>query len=397
LVTGDPEDLEINLEGKTNIIWALHKTDIPKSKDTFAQHSKRGSTIVTFAKTSTCYHDTQRDFTFTHLFDSRGSFFDERKFKASLEDKFNIDQNRIVIEDMVVNDPPCPGCKMINLTLENFSIPLKDHHVCKNFSIPQELHEDHHLIRFRVTTDNPLFLHHVAVYKGHNCGNKNIQIFNWVQGKPQMEFPEDVGVELPDIISFQCHFSNPSKEKGKVANIVLTLYIAPKRQKEGGMLSFEATCATKLPKKKIKTATWHVSSRIVNFDSHFLGTDTIYVFLLKNHMHERGRKQWVDHYSNNRSFIQQIGVELNYDHHFQGFIPQYYALRAGDNFIIHCIYDITKGDTSDEMCFVDFYYYPKVEEHRSIPSACFTGCECDYNSTCLKSTECNAQDWNTKS
>jgi len=119
------------------------------------------------------------------------------------------------------------------------------------------------------------------------------------------------------------------------------------------------------------------------------------VFANMNHMHYVGKKQWTEQYRDG-VFIGLIGEVMNYDFNSQKFVPISNVILPGDELITHCVWDSSKKNvttvggeaTQNEMCVNALMYYPAIPALFTCWPQNTVGCECDYNSSCLKQPDC---------
>jgi hypothetical protein len=196
-------------------------------------------------------------------------------------------------------------------------------------------------------------------------------LYAWSLGGRALVFPDDIGFpwgeEETEYFLFEVHLNNPEKLGDVTFETGVTIYdTTVLREKEAGMMSIGHATGTSLilpPNSKGWKVVGHCSADCTGSS---LEQDGINIFNINLHAHLAGRKMRVRHFRQGTE-LPWISNDISYDADFQENRPlvENINVKPGDHISMECTYDSKKAviggyATSDEMCMLFAFYYPKA-------------------------------------
>jgi len=284
-----------------------------------------------------------------------------------------------------------PTTGSVDFTFANHTVAAGTSYVKGAFTWPEST--DSAVLKFEIVNKHPDVVHHMLLYRctsdmsgsfgtpstggGMDCYDV---LMAWAVGGKDFCTPEDIGFfikkESPYFI-LEIHYDNPRGTTGIVdesgmrlhfvpaasaqlqeAHVVLAGAILPRVQVPPGRASYHAAAT--------------ISADMLGMPEGFRGVE---VFAGIHHMHQIGRKQWLNVIDADTDALDaEMMCNTNYDFDLQEatYLPEPFLLRPGKKLVLDCIYDSTSRDwlthggdeSNDEMCIIALMYTGPAAENR---------------------------------
>ncbi len=310
-----------------------------------------------------------------------------------------------------------------DLTLSNYDIPREEttyHEACftvnklVDLGLYKNSQADTYAIGFEFLIDPAAvkYLHHMVVY-GHfsqwntspdRCRDSaRTTIALWAPGDDTMHFPDGAGLRIGNVlnsfnaITIQYHYDNASRDTNQVDyGSGVRIYFSGKDsiENEIGMFTLGDANLDLLGESIGNGKTKHEITCPSSCTKNTFDVDEVTVVAEMHHMHAKGKRLVNELFSEDGSAIRNTAAVDYWDFDQSGGLQvrqQPYKLRKGDFYKTTCFYQSYDGTrfglgSSDEMCMVFVYYYPK-------DISMFTCSPGDFNSSCSSSHKKTTLGW----
>lgn len=289
-----------------------------------------------------------------------------------------------IIVDLVAGDYAIPSATEFCFTVEQIQDLLLQK--AKENQIDVSKINDMHLIAIEPITDQEEYVHHISIAGAPddttmlqwgfcNIYSPGAEIFYiWDVGADPMILPKVAGIPFGKSavgghksLALEVHYNNPQQTSGLVDNSGFRLYFTTnKRQNDLGMMQVGDPQIGLSDKPVGEGLTKHKFDCPESCTRHHLKDDII-VVQEGLHMHKTGARM-VNRQMRNGEEVRMSSIDYN-DFYMAGqYVPpqEHFVVKPSDTFETECYYENTNGDnprfgksTSDEMCIVFMWYYPR--------------------------------------
>jgi len=286
-----------------------------------------------------------------------------------------------------------------DLKVENVVVPSEaTTYYCQGFALPQ-MDVKNHIIRIEplITPGNEGLVHHILLYSclhdvdpahvgyGSYCFTASMPTidecistsFAWAIGGGVYNYPGHVGWPLgeedsPLYMRIEIHYDNPLQSNEYVDSSGFRFWVTPTlREFDAGTLQVGAdidpnTMFVPPGQEHFISRGWCMGECLSEALED--NPDGIHVFANTLHAHVAGTQIRLRHFRDGEE-RPLIDGDTTYDFNFQEIrtLPQEVTLLPGDDLLLECTYKTLDREslvfaglgTSDEMCLVFLYYYPK--------------------------------------